>query len=614
MLKNVGGYSLAGQTNSLSNNLYMLKLIAEACPSRIWAELLLKTVSYGRTVFFYIIFTRILFNALRNEVSFSEVALLIGIAMAILFLVDYIQTWYACKIRPQTDQTIFEYINLKLFDRAIDVELACFEDPEYYDKHTKATVEANGRALKVLDDVTDLAGTALSSIAILSMMLSLDRIAILFACIPLCTSFFITNLMNKIRYRLYSDNVKDNRVKEYVKRVVYLPQYAKEFRLTGMLDVLLDKFQHSVRQNVVRIKKCGNQLAFLLSLQMSLSQTIMFVGSITYATYRMMVSHTLLIGDYIVLVNSIMMLSNSMVDITKKIIALSENSLYIHNLKSFIQYEPKIPQNQKGLTPAAGDTVLSLNNVSFRYEGMAEPSLQHINIEVRQGEKICIVGHNGSGKTTLVKLILRLYDATEGEVMLNQINIKQYNLKEYRALFGTVLQDFQIFSFSIAENVLMQEASGDEGKALAAHSLRKVGLLDKVERMPQGLNTVLTKEFDDSGMIMSGGEYQKISISRVIAKPCRIVIMDEPSSALDPVAEHELFQMMTKAAEHKTVIFISHRLSSTVSADKIIMMEKGCIAEEGTHQQLMDRDGKYAKMYRMQAENYAGGWTYGQEA
>ncbi|MNC25418.1 Lipid A export ATP-binding/permease protein MsbA [compost metagenome] len=245
---------------------------------------------------------------------------------------------------------------------------------------------------------------------------------------------------------------------------------------------------------------------------------------------------------------------------------------------------------------------------------MENPSLQHINIEIRQGEKICIVGHNGSGKTTLVKLILRLYDATEGEVMLNQINIKQYNVKEYRALFGTVLQDYQIFSFNVAENVLMHEADGEEERALAAQSLRKVGLLDKVERMPQGLNTVLTKEFDENGVIMSGGEYQKISISRVIAKPCRIVIMDEPSSALDPIAEHELFQMMTKAAEHKTVIFISHRLSSTVSADKIIVMEKGSIVEEGTHQQLMKQNGKYAEMYKMQAENYTGGGANAQEA
>ncbi len=599
---------------SFSNNLYMLRFIAEACPSRIGVDLLLKTVSYGRTVFFYVIFTRMLFNALQDGVSFSEIALFIGLAMAVLFFVDLFQTWYTSKIRPQTDQTIFEYINLKLFDKALDVELACFENPEYYDTHTKAVAEANGRAVKVLDTVTDLAGTIFSSIAIVGIMMSLDRMAILFACIPLCTSFFINNLMNKIRFRLYTENVKDNRVKDYVKRVVYLPQYAKEFRLTGILEVLLDKFQHSIKQNVVRIKKYGKQLALLLSLQMASSQTIMFVGSIIYATYRMMVSKTLLIGDYIVLVNSIMMLSNSMVDITKKMIALSENSLYIDNLKSFMEYKPQISLSQGGLTPAADEALLTLNNVSFCYEGMDKPSLKHIHMQIRQGEKICIVGHNGSGKTTLTKLILRLYDPTEGEIMLNQINIKQYNVKKYRALFSTVLQDFQIFSFSVAENVLMQEASGEEHRALAAQSLQKVGLLDKVERMPKGLNTVLTKEFDDNGMILSGGENQKISISRVFAKPSKIVIMDEPSSALDPIAEHELFQMMRKAAEDKTVIFISHRLSSTVSADRIIVMDQGCMVEEGTHRQLMRQNGKYAEMYKMQAQSYTEGGAYGQEA
>lgn len=241
---------------------------------------------------------------------------------------------------------------------------------------------------------------------------------------------------------------------------------------------------------------------------------------------------------------------------------------------------------------------IELKNVSFTYPGNSEPTLKNINITLNPYEKIALVGYNGAGKTTLTNLLLRLYDTTEGEILIGGRKITDETISSHRNRFAAVFQDFQLFASTLSENVALDTAHNEERvkRALLSGGFNK--------KLPNGMNTELLREFDDSGVMLSGGEAQKVAVSRAFYKDCPYVIMDEPSANLDPIAEYNLNKAMMEAARDKTVIFISHRLSTTRNADKIYVMENGEIVESGTHDELMEKNCKYAYMFNLQAEKY----------
>lgn len=254
-----------------------------------------------------------------------------------------------------------------------------------------------------------------------------------------------------------------------------------------------------------------------------------------------------------------------------------------------------------GVEAQPGD--IEFSGVTFRYGGADTDTLRGIDLKIKQGERVAVVGYNGAGKTTLVKLMMRLYDPSSGIITLGGRDIREYDLKSYRNIFGVVFQDYKQFALSVAENVLGRPMrDGDE--AIVEDALRRAGIWDKISELPDGIYTQMTREFSEDGLLLSGGQSQMLAIASVYAHGSPIVILDEPSSALDPLAERELYRQMYSACEGKTMIFISHRLSSAVSADKVVLVEDGVVRECGSHEELMRLDGKYAEMFRAQAESY----------
>ncbi|MBR0302862.1 MAG: ABC transporter ATP-binding protein, partial [Clostridia bacterium] len=232
-----------------------------------------------------------------------------------------------------------------------------------------------------------------------------------------------------------------------------------------------------------------------------------------------------------------------------------------------------------------------------------ENVIDGVSLKLERGEKVALVGANGAGKTTLIKLIMRLYDPNEGEILLDGVDIKKYDVEKYRHNIGVVFQDFNIYGASVAENVVMDKFSPDDAKDVE-RALEHSGFGDKLAEMPSGIDTPLTKEFEDDGVELSGGEAQMIAIARAFFKDSGIIILDEPSSALDPISEYNFNRYMAKAARESTVIFISHRLSTTRLADRIIVLDKGGVREAGSHEELLARRGVYYEMWHAQADKY----------
>ena len=336
-------------------------------------------------------------------------------------------------------------------------------------------------------------------------------------------------------------------------------------------------------------------------------ELVAVLGATTYAVWSTMClgpeNGGMQLGDCIVVLSSIASISYSLSMLVQNVSEFGEHALFLEDVRYFLDYTPAILDGDKEVCKDGGD--LEVKNLCFKYEGAETDTLKDINFTLHKGERIAFVGSNGSGKTTLVKLLLRLYDPSSGKIELNGENIKNYKMDGYRRSFSTVFQDFKMFSLSVSENVLLRPINdGDE--IIVEEALKQSEIHDKLSRLENGLNSIITREFDDKGVNLSIGEQQKLSLARVFADPTPFVILDEPSSALDPIAEYNMFENMMRATEGRSVIFISHRLSSAVLADRVILMDNGSIAEIGTHNELLHKNGKYAAMFRKQAENYLG--------
>lgn len=322
------------------------------------------------------------------------------------------------------------------------------------------------------------------------------------------------------------------------------------------------------------------------------------LGVTIYMGYKAIVTKEIGLGSFAATFNGVSSVSSSVFAMTSWFaIGVRENGLYVEKYKKFMAAEEQIKD---------GDTVkkfdkpvpIKLENVSFTYPGNDTPTLKNINLEIKPYQKIALVGYNGAGKTTLTNLILRLYDVTEGQITVDGKNIKDWNVRSYHSNYAAVFQDFSLFGATLGENVAMHE---NPDKQRVMQALQESSFSKEVEN---GADTILLREFDDNGLSLSGGEAQKIAVARAFYKDCPFAILDEPSANLDPVSEYSLNEAMSRAAKDKTVIFISHRLSTTVMADVIYMLEKGEIVESGTHEELMAMNGKYAYMFNLQAEKY----------
>lgn len=513
-----------------------------------------------------------------------------------VFVGDYVME----KERPK----IREKIKFQFYEKARELDLECYDNPEYYDQLVLVLAEVDNQIDRC---VTFLQNTASGIAVFISTgiyFFTKDRVSILFAAVSFVMAFGFNQLFNRLTFKIRIARNPHERKRDYVKRVFYLSDYAKELRLNPEVSgVLFERFEEANEEVYQVEKKNANRRFFLSFMRRYVSNSFFSdVLYISYLVFQATVRKALSFSSVAILYNSFGRLKRGMSIFTDVYPFACETSLYVQKIRDFLDYEPRIV-SKKGLLPTLGAKEIELQGVSFAYRREEENLLKDISLHIRPGQKIALVGYNGAGKTTLVKLLMRLYDVGEGRITADGVDIRDYQVEKYRQSIGTVFQDFKIFAGNVRENVLMNVADHCEEESVR-QALSESGLLEKVQEMREGLDTPLTTEIMESGVNLSGGESQKLAIARVFYQKAGLMILDEPSSALDPIAEYQLNHAMMQATKDKTVIFISHRLSTTRLADYIVMLEKGRIVEQGTHEGLLTMNGKYAQMWRVQAGAY----------
>ncbi|MBP5462354.1 MAG: ABC transporter ATP-binding protein, partial [Lachnospiraceae bacterium] len=416
-------------------------------------------------------------------------------------------------------------------------------------------------------------------------------------------NFYFNRKISHIDYERNRDMAPHNRRIAYINRVMYLPEYAKEMRLTGVFRLMKHQYEEAIHGVSDVTRKYTKRAMVLHWFYVMFTFTFIFEGLLIYGAYRTVESHTMSLAQLSVITSMMVSTTWILIGFTEALTELFRNGLFIEYLRGFLEYQERIPEDSTGDDPGTEIRSVEFKDVSFSYKD--KEVISHLSMEFRGGKTYALVGHNGAGKTTIIKLLLRFYDPTEGQILLNGRDIREYDLRKYRNLFATAFQDHRMFSMTVAENVIMGEPiPAEERESRVTEALKLAGAYDKVQTLPKGIDTILTHEFDDEGAVLSGGEFQKIVVARAFVKDCPFKVFDEPSSALDPIAEGTLFDNIYKTCEKNTLVFISHRLSSVQNADWVYLLSDGTVKEAGTHRMLMEQNGLYADMYTKQAKNY----------
>ena len=588
----------------IKNTAFMLGCAIKCAPFSlfmIYFSYILENVYYAVVVNVMLLETAL--SIIEGNGSFQEFVFKISILILGKLLVDLIGYISVYTVRIKFEIKCESYINALIFKKAQEVELGCYENPEFFDNYNKATWVVDKSGFKrIIEGSAWTLGSVCSLILLVSYLISIDPILLLFLICPVLVMGFRV-VKNRLELEKEEAMTPFEREKDYVRRTILLKDFAKEIKTTNIFVVLEKRFRSAIDKNIRVIKQYGWKIAVIECVSDYFAEIIPVTGGFLYGCYRLIVVGDIPISEFSVLVSAITTCRNKLNQLAYYFAMQQKHCLWVQNLRDFLSYEPKIQSGEK--IPDEFES-LEFKNVSFRYTEGSDYILKNISFKLEKGQTMAVVGQNGAGKTTLSKLIMRFYDVTEGEILYNGINIKEYDVLKYREKFASVFQDYRVFAMTVAENVLTEEVT-EESKETVVKALKLAGAYDKVGSLPLKEDSLLTKEFDKDGILLSGGETQKVTIARLFARDFDVAVLDEPSSALDPVAESKMYDSLLEGTKGKTVIYISHRLSSATRSDIILVFNKGTLEEIGSHEELMKNDGYYCEMFTLQAAGYKGG-------
>ena len=588
----------------IKNNFFMLRFLTDYSKRFVLVSFAVESLSIYNSIVSIFLLKYIIDAVTIQQIEFLHMVITLLVVCGFSVFVALIESWYNNKYLPTNTIEFRNFLNQKIYLKSLEYSVQQFDNPEFYNNYSFVMVDAETRIFSVFNAIKGFVINIIKLFLILTTVIVLfsDSIVLIFPCVTLLFTTILLTYVHKCLFERNQENLPFEREMGYIKRVFYLREYTKELRLSNMTKVLLKNFENASSQSALLFSKWAKKIVptnFVLTLIFELFNRL---GLLIYLTWRAFVG-AISIGDLSGLysaTSSLLLSLQGIVDIVKE---FNKNNLYIEKFRTF--YVP-INDDKKNCDidfNISGDYIIRFDNLNFRYDTKGPYVLKNIDFTVKNGEKIAIVGHNGAGKTTLMNLLLRFYDATEGAILFNDTNINCFSDYSYKNQFNVITQDFNIYAASIAENIKM-DILQEQDESCVINSIKETGLYEKIVDLEGGILAVLTKEFSSNGTILSGGESQKMALSRLFVNDRPIIILDEPSSALDPISEHKIINRIFERYGKNTIFFISHRLNTAALADRIIVMEKGRIAEVGTHESLLSKRGVYYKLYKATTDNY----------
>ncbi len=582
-----------------SNVLFIMRLLFKIAPLLVIGECSRGVIMRLPTRIISVIGVKYVIDVIANGDDKRKIVIAVAVIAVILILTEVLNWLYIEFFANVSRERMNRGLSQMLYQKAKELDLSSYDDPDFYNNFILVIQGSGERMSHVLFLVQRYVGEVVSLLTIASILFTIDPICLLIVLGVVAVFTPVSRKIGNLQAERQIENNKLHRRADYFARIFYLQDYAKEVRMNDVQPLLMQRYNEAADDVINNQIKYVRKIDFIYFFQETGVQILGFMLLLPmYLGYCVLKTHTLSAGDFVATFNGALSIAGSFSFLTVGVARMfSETSKLIEKYREFLNREVNI-QDGADTVPITEPKEIELKNVSFTYPGNEEPTLKNISLTVHPKEKIALVGYNGAGKTTLTNLLLRLYDVSDGAILIDGKDIREATVASHRNRFAAVFQDFQIFAATLGENVSLDTKFED---SRIWRALKHSGFSKKAKK---GLDTPLLREFDDEGMMMSGGEGQKVAIARAFYKNCPYVILDEPSANLDPIAEYNLNQAMMEAAEDKTVVFISHRLSTTVNADKIYVMENGEIIEQGTHQELMAMNGTYAYMFTLQAEKY----------
>ncbi|WP_426351226.1 ABC transporter ATP-binding protein [Alloiococcus sp. CFN-8] len=580
------------------------KITWDICPSYIFL-LLLNSISYGGQIICNVILPKYIIDELMGGRE-GDRLILFGSLIVISNVFWYFLGKTSKRLLDVRGQLVQMSLDRVLAEKIMNIEYSHLEDPYYLDLKERARFAMTNQSAVpgLIQSITEILRQGVTLIGLVVIMLQLSWILVVVLLITIALMLFIQARFAKYQQKFFQDIIPVNRKYGYYVGLCFADLGHKDIRLYNMSDMIGNKIIEFDKELVAWFTEYRHKSAIYMGLYQVINvlQVVLAYG---YVGIRCIVDF----GGGLISIGSLTMYVNSAINFSLAIFEMGTNVVTINQMLSYL--EPflelmELPEEKE----ISGSEILKeidsirFENVTFSYPKTDKKVLEDISFEIKKGEKISIVGLNGAGKSTIVKLICRLYKPDSGKIYINNRDIYDYEYDSYNSSMSAVFQDFKLFNFSIEENITCRAALKD--KSLVEKIIDEVGMTEKIKSLPKGLQSLFGKAYDSEGIEMSGGQSQKIAIARALYKNGSLIILDEPTSALDPIAEAEIYESFNKLVGEKTAIYISHRMSSSVFCDKILVINKGRIEDFDSHENLMKKEeSTYQKLFQSQAVNYS---------
>lgn len=589
-------------TNSLKNIILLIKPYWKYGKTYIILSIIMSVVVAPVNALASVFFTQSVIDAVAHEVSFFEVIIIILRFLFVLLFTLLIQNTFDIFYKEKKSTEIQLNLNQDIYRQILSTDYKYFDDPEFYNNYTLTVNEYSNKSREAVELIINILKSLSTIISMGSVIIVLGPWLVVITVIEMIITVFIETQKNNVNIDKRMKSLAFDRKLGYVHRVFYQREYAADIKVTKLKNYLFALYRESGKSKIGIIKAYAGVLFRWLFTQNCIG--IVYNASIMiYISYGLLVSKKIIgVGKFMSLITANTQLMQSMYGVFGLFSQANNLSLYAEKIKLFFESESSIENSIKGDDELGlvFPFKLEINNVSFHYPN-SNFGINNISFSIGPGEKVAIVGENGAGKTTITKLIMRLYDPDKGGIFINDKSICDYNLSKLREKIGIAFQATNVYALSLADNLNLYRENSD---AELLNTIKELDFDNIFDKSRGDLRIELTKEFEQNGLMLSNGEIQKIGIARILNNNFGLLILDEPSSSLDPIAEYKLTNILYSQANKTTTILIAHRLSMVRGADCIYVLKDGEICESGTHDELMKKRGMYYEMFIKQSENY----------